>query len=143
MTRIASLALALLPLTSWAADDHRVRFLEQEVRNLQRQVQALTRQVEMLTTRPSRLEGRSSPIADGASAPANDTWLDAGKWQALKPGMSELEVIEALGPPTSMREEDGSRMLFYAMEIGASGFLGGSVTLRDRVVASVRPPQLQ
>jgi hypothetical protein len=42
-----------------------------------------------------------------------------------------------------MREQDGSRMLFYAMEIGASGFLTGNVTLRDRVVASVRPPQLQ
>jgi prefoldin subunit 5 len=143
MTRIASLALALVPLTSWAADDHRVRFLEQEVRNLQRQVQALTRQVEMLTTRPARLEGRSSPVSDAASAPDSDVWLDAGKWQALKPGMSELEVIEALGPPTSMREEDGSRVLFYAMEIGASGFLSGSVTLRDRVVASVHTPQLQ
>jgi len=34
-------------------------------------------------------------------------------------------------------------VLLYALEIGSSGFLGGSVTLRDRTVAEVRPPTLQ
>jgi len=33
--------------------------------------------------------------------------------------------------------------LRYAMEIGTSGFLGGSVTLRNRVVVEVRKPALQ
>ena len=45
--------------------------------------------------------------------------------------MSELEVIGLLGPPTSMREEGDARVLLYALEIGASGFLGGSITLRE------------
>ena len=57
--------------------------------------------------------------------------------------MSELDVISTLGPPTTIREESGSRVLRYAMEIGSSGFLGGSVTLRDRVVVEVRKPALQ
>ena len=57
--------------------------------------------------------------------------------------MSELEVIGALGPPTSMREEGGTRVLLYAMEIGASGFLGGSVKLRERAVVEVAQPTLQ
>jgi len=57
--------------------------------------------------------------------------------------MSELEVIELLGAPTSMREEGDARVLLYAMEIGDSGFLGGSVTLRERVVTEVRQPVLQ
>ena len=57
--------------------------------------------------------------------------------------MSELEVIDLLGAPTSMRAEGDARVLLYALEIGASGFLGGSVTLRDRTVAEVRPPTLQ
>ena len=56
---------------------------------------------------------------------------------------SELEVVELLGPPTSMREEDGARMLLYALEIGTTGFLGGSVRLRDRAVIEVRAPTLQ
>jgi hypothetical protein len=57
--------------------------------------------------------------------------------------MSELEVISSLGPPTSMREEGGARVLLYAMEIGVSGFLGGSVKLRERAVVEVAQPTLQ
>jgi hypothetical protein len=57
--------------------------------------------------------------------------------------MSEIEVIGMLGPPTSMRTQGNERVLLYAMEIGSSGFLGGSVTLRDRAVSEVRPPILQ
>jgi hypothetical protein len=42
-----------------------------------------------------------------------------------------------------MREEGGARVLRYALEIGSSGFLGGSITLRERKVAEVRQPTLQ
>ncbi len=131
-----------LPLAALSANDPRVSFLEQEVRNLQRQVLVLTRQVDELRTRPARVDrGKSSP----ASAPVTDpgAWLDAAKWQKLREGMSELDVIASLGPPTSMREENGARVLLYAMEIGAAGFLGGSVTFRDRAVVEVRTPTLQ
>jgi hypothetical protein len=131
-----------LPVAAMAADDHRVSFLEQEVRNLQRQVQALSRQMDELRTRPARPEGRAAPAAAAATS-RSDQWVDAGKWRALRAGMSELEVIGSLGPPTSMRDEQGTRTLLYAMEIGSSGFLGGSVTLRDRAVIEVRAPTLQ
>jgi hypothetical protein len=142
------LALLILPLTASAADDTRISFLEQEVRNLQRQVQALSRQVDELRTRPDRLEPQLSPTTgaalSGAASAANlPRWVDASLWRRLRPGMSELEVISSLGPPTSMREEGGANVLLYAMEIGASGFLGGSVKLRERAVIEVRQPVLQ
>ncbi len=57
--------------------------------------------------------------------------------------MSELEVITVLGAPTSMRAEGTDRVLLYAMEVGMSGFLAGSVTLRERVVAEVQTPMLR
>jgi hypothetical protein len=57
--------------------------------------------------------------------------------------MSELEVISALGPPTSMREESGASLLLYALEIGSQSFLGGSVKLRNRAVIEVNQPTLQ
>ena len=57
--------------------------------------------------------------------------------------MNELEVIGLLGPPSSMRTECEARVLLYALEIGSSGFLVGSVVLHDRAVAEVRPPTLQ
>jgi hypothetical protein len=134
--------LLLLPCASWSANEQRLSFLEQEVRNLQRQVQSLSRQLDELRTRPDRpAASQVSP----ASAPVatSDTWIEVAKWRRVKPGMSELEVIEQLGPPTSMRTDEGARVLFYAKELGASGFLGGSVRLRDRVVIEVREPALQ
>jgi hypothetical protein len=135
--------LMLLPLAAAAADDGRISFLEQEVRNLQRQVLVLTRQVDEMRMRPGRIGPTPAPPAVAEPVADPSAWVDAAKWKKLRPGMSELEVIATLGPPTSMREEGGARVLYYALEIGSSGFLGGSVKLRDRVVDEVRQPVLQ
>ena len=132
----------LMSVTASAADDPRVSFLEQEVRNLHRQVDQLSRQVDDLRYRPER--PKTTGIAPARSAPESSTqWVDAGLWKKIRPGMTELEVIGTLGPPTTMREEDGARVLLYALEIGPSGFLGGSVILRNRSVVEVRTPTLQ
>ena len=142
MTRALVAMLVLVALPAAGADEVRFSFLEREVRAVQQQVQTLQRQMEELTTRPARRESPSTPRAE---APVTDLpkWVDAAKWQRLRPGMSELEVIGTLGAPTSMREMGGGRVLLYALEIGASGFLGGSVTLRERAVVEVRQPTLQ
>jgi hypothetical protein len=135
------LLVAWMPLAAFG-DDHRISFLEQEVRNLQRQVQSLSRQVDELS-RPARPDRRVVAKPATPAMGASDRWVDARKWDALRTGMSELEVIGLLGAPTTMREEGGARLLFYALEIGSSGFLGGSITLRDRTVTEIRRPTLQ
>jgi hypothetical protein len=140
------LAFLILPLTASAADEGRLSFLEQEVRNLQRQVQSLSRELDEVRTRPVRLAAKSyatGAAPAGASAAELPRWVDASRWQRIRPGMNEIDVIGSLGAPTSMREEGGARVLLYAMEIGASGFLGGSVTLRERTVVEVNKPTLQ
>jgi hypothetical protein len=144
MIRAMSVSLLmLLPLATRAADDGRVMYLESEVRELKRQVMALTRRVDDATTRPDRLTGTGDSRADSGAAATSTSWVDATKWRKLKTGMSELEVVALLGPPTSMREVDGARVLFYAMELGASGFLGGSVRFRERAVSEIQVPVLQ
>ena len=103
------LLTALLLLASFAApaaDDLKVMQLEQDVRDLKRQVLGLTRQVEELQRRPTpgiRTERAFSPPATASAG----EWVDAAKWNRLKSGMSELEVISTLGPPTTIREESG------------------------------------
>ena len=134
--------LACLP-SAVIADDLRVSQLEQEVRRLERQVLALSRRLDELQRPSFKPEpGATAPRASMAPVPG-DAWLDATKWRRVKPGMAELDVIGLLGPPTSMREEAGERLLLYALEVGTSGFLGGSITLRDRVVTSVQTPVLR
>ena len=77
------------------------------------------------------------------AVPSSTAWLEAARWDRVRPGMSELEVIGILGPPTSMRQEGEARVLLYAMEIGSAGFLGGNVELRDRAVSEVHKPTLK
>ena len=137
------LVLLLMPAATLGADDLRVTRLEQDVRALQRDLQVLTRQIQQLQMQTSRpgTEGHAQPMP--APVIAETGWLDAGKWRRLRTGMSELDVIGTLGPPTSTREVNGTRELLYAMEIGTSAFLGGSVLLRDRAVVEVRIPVLK
>jgi hypothetical protein len=149
MTRVR-LALLLLcaPVFALAADDLRIPQLETQVRDLQREVRSLSRQIDELRSQTSRsgirqsLPPKTSIAGESAAGESSGAWVDAGKWQRLRPGMSELDVIEALGQPTSMRGDKASRVLFYALEIG-SGFLGGSVKLHDGVVVEVLKPSLQ
>ncbi len=138
--------LALLGQSVPAADDdtYRLMKLEQDVRNLERQVQTLTRQLDELKQQSSRAGDRSTaPRPSAAPAAASSGWLEIARWDRVRVGMSELEVIGVLGPPTSMRQDVDARVLLYAMEIGASGFLSGSVALRDRAVSEISKPVLK
>ena len=140
------LAIGVLGVASAAlgADDFRVIKLEQDVRTLERQVQTLLRQVEELRMQRSR-DGNFgvAPAREPERPERGQEWLVAAHWEQIRPGMDELEVIELLGVPSSMRHEDDRRILLYALEIGSSGFLGGSVVLRNAVVVAVERPTLK
>ncbi len=139
----AVLMLGLLPAAP-AADDYKISQLEQAVRTLQRQVQEQSRQIDSLRRQldqPAVLPPAHPAPVPGATP--GGVWLDISRWRQLRNGLSEMEVIAALGPPTSMRTQQGERVLLYAMEIGTAGFLSGSVTLRDRLVVAVQIPMLR
>jgi hypothetical protein len=144
---LPALLVVLLSFSAVAADDdtYRLMKVEQDVRNLERQVQSLTRELDNLRQQQSRAgDGIPSARSSGTPAAASSTaWLEATRWDRIRTGMSELEVIGALGPPTSMRQDGDTRVLLYAMEIGSSGFLGGSVEFRDRAVSAVNKPVLK
>lgn len=147
MARLLLMSMLLLcPLLATAQDSQKIARLEQDVRQLQREVLMLSQLVNQLR---SRADGPAAsvalpPMTPSAGAIANPArWVDARRWRSLRLGMSELEVIGELGPPTSTRGEDPERVLLYALEIGTSGFLAGSVTLRDRVVVAIETPILK
>ncbi|HWL61560.1 MAG TPA: hypothetical protein VNQ32_02070 [Steroidobacteraceae bacterium] len=144
--RIAVLAAVLLWVPqAGAADALQISRIEQDLRRLEIQLQDQARQIESLRLQlaaRANLPAARLPAAAPAP-PAQMPWLDASKWAQIHPGMPELEVLTLLGPPTSMRNAEGGRVLHYAHEIGASGFLAGSVRLRDGVVAEVEIPRLR
>jgi hypothetical protein len=141
------LALIAVPLLGHAQDDvtYRLMKLEQDVRNLERQVQTLTRQLDELKQQSARAGDRSvvGTRAATTATTSSTAWLEAARWDRVRSGMSELEVINILGPPTSMRQDGDARVLLYAMEIGSANFLGGSVEFRGQAVSAINKPTLK
>jgi hypothetical protein len=138
----ALILVALCVATSAAAqDDFKLIKVEQDVRNLERQVYELNRELDEL----KRQLGQAGAAPRGArGTPAQSTlWVNASSWQRVRAGMEELQVLDILGPPTQMRIEGATRTLLYALEIGSSGFLRGSVTLEDKKVTQVEQPTLK
>jgi hypothetical protein len=146
---LALLAATALPGTASAqADALKVRQLEQDVRDLRRTVELQQRRLDELERaagRPGRPAGAPAARSAAGAAGRDAPWLQAANWERVRPGLGELEVVSLLGPPTSMRAAaDGrTRTLFYALEIGSSGFLGGHVVVEDRRVVSVEMPRLK
>jgi hypothetical protein len=153
MLLLAMLATALpARLPAQQVTPIQVNQIEQDVRDLRRQVEAQQRRIEVLerSAGGATSRGPSGPRGTAAAppvpAPATAApWLSAANWAAIRPALAELEVIARLGPPTSMRVADDGRRrtLFYALEIGASGYLAGNVVLEDGRVVSVEAPRLR
>ncbi|MEO8315474.1 MAG: hypothetical protein ABI645_11840 [Pseudomonadota bacterium] len=147
---ILFVALLFASIESFAADDFKLSQVELDVRNLQQDLRNLQQELRSQAQKLDELRRQLMPAAGAPvrqPAPSGlktnpDIWLDVVKWQRLQLGMHEMEVIGLLGPPTSMRAADQERVLLYAIEIGSSGFLSGSVSLRDHVVLRIERPVL-
>jgi hypothetical protein len=152
------LLLAVPPPASAQVTQLQVNRLEQEVRDLRRELDLQRRrleELERLSTRGPAGPGTGAarprtpagtPTASTGTATAGQAqWLAAAKWEQVRPGLAELEVVALLGPPSSMRVADDGRRrtLFYALEIGSSGYLAGNVGLEEGRVVTVEHPRLR
>jgi len=154
MTRLLTMSILLLfSLLSPAQDSMNYSRLELDVRQLQREVLILSQLVNQLRTRadlPAPAATQVLPAVPDAGRStsqeqdrANPRWVDAGRWRGLRTGMSELEVIEQLGPPTSTRAGDAGVVLLYALELGSASFLAGSVRIQEHAVVAIETPVLK
>ena len=146
MIRVIAMLVLCLGAQARAADDFKVLRLEQQVLELERRVAELSRELASLQQRAG-MPARESPLQP---APENETdetskWLSVANWKRVHPGMTELEVIDALGPPTTVRGSPVAEAatLLYALELGPGAFLSGSVRLEQRAVVEVNPPVLR
>lgn len=136
----AQQALAAAPI-----DEFRLSNIEQSIRALQAQVNEQARLISELQRQAGVAVRPQAAPSRGPATAANQEWLDAANWKRLRNGMSELEVVSILGPPTQMRVSDdkSTRTLFYALEIGNSGFLTGNVVFSDGDLTAVNTPVLK
>jgi hypothetical protein len=144
---LLAIAAAASAVSNGQATDVLVEQLRQDVRELNRVMRDQARQLERLEREIARLKAGAvkRPARPGAAAAADveARWLSAARWKNVREGMSELEVVELLGPPTAVRSDaPGSKTLIYTLELEGTGFLSGTVLLENARVAGVSEPTL-
>ncbi len=146
-TLIATL-LTAFAVTATAQDALRIQELRQEINELQRLVRDQSRRIDALERQLSQTKVAPSPAASSRSpsaapTPSSDKWLVPAAWEKLRTGMTEQQVLDVLGYPTTSRGTGGSKTLFYTVQVGASGFLSGRVVIVDQVVQEIQKPILR
>lgn len=133
-------------------EDYKTRQLAQDVAELQRTVRQQQTRIDQLEREIARVTSRSPRGASGAEKPAspaideaNQLWLSPKSWDRVQNGMTEAQVLEVLGYPTSARVGDNSgvKTLFYTLQVGSSGFLSGQVELENNRVRVIQKPTLR
>jgi len=157
-TRLA-MGSAALGLAVWFAavspagaqlEDFRTRQLMQDVAELKRLVRAQEQRIDQLERELSRVTSRS-PDRGGSRPPdknagsPNAAWLNLKNWDRIAEGMSEKQVLDVLGYPTSSRTGENAtvKTLFYTQPAGNTGFLSGTVVLEKDRVRSIQKPALK
>ena len=75
---------------------------------------ALLRRVDALEARVERLEARAPAPASASATSSDAKWKSAEAWKRLKKSMSEAEVVEILGKPTTGIRSQGTTQMTYA-----------------------------
>ena len=140
-------ALSAPLATAAPIDEFRLSDIEQKIRDLETVTREQARQLSQLQSQNPGSRSGPAPLPGNATAKSSDElrWVNAASWNRIKPGMSELQVVELLGAPTQMRiaDDNQSRQLLYALEIGRSGYLSGRVTFSKGLVTVVEIPTLK
>lgn len=127
-------------------DEFRLSDIEQKIRDLETLTREQARQLSQLQAQGPGARNTQVPSPSSATRSNSDLrWVNAASWNRIKPGMSELQVVEILGAPTQMRiaDDNQSRQLLYALEIGRSGYLSGRITFSQGTVTAVEMPTLK
>lgn len=89
----------------------------------------------LIRTVPDRRDDRPATVSADRLP-----WHSPDSWDRVAEGMSEAQVTDILGQPTSIETYDRLKTLFYRGTPAGSGILSGHVNLRDGQVLAVNKP---
>jgi hypothetical protein len=147
MTTSAGACLTILLLLGpvfASADEVRERQLELDVQQLRRELLAQGRRIDELERQAGRGVKETS-VTMLPVVPVRPPWLVAANWERVHVGMSEAEVRQVLGTPTTVRDggSEQSKIFLYALEVAPEAYLAGSVELDAGKVTEVKKPVLR
>ena len=129
-----------LPLIAMAQpSDPRIDELRKEASQLKMTIADQERRIAELERIVKALQVVAAPVPTAIPTPI-PSWHLAPNWILIKKGMSEAQVLEILGPPTSVDSTVDVRTLFYQPDSRSTTTLNGTVTLTDDRVTALVPP---
>lgn len=144
--------LALAPVPALADDAARISRLETEIQQLRTLIDEQARRIRRLEDELDRRTGQPGPVQrprpraettvqGGTPAPVTPRpWHGAAAWDRVATGMTQEEVAQVLGEPTSADSIGALSTLFYNGPAPGGRPLRGHVNLKDgRVVAVSKP----
>lgn len=141
------LGVGLNPKPALADDSSRISQLELEIQRLRTRIDEHQRRIVRLEEELNRRGRTAIPVlptldrdADGAvnksAATKPQPWHAVKSWARVAKGMTEAEVREILGTPSSAEAVGAFKTMFYRGPVAGASTLNGIVNLRDdRVVA--------
>jgi hypothetical protein len=119
--------------------DPRVDELTKQTAQLKRTIADQEARIAELEKAVKSLQSAAQPAPTPIPS-ETPAWYKASNWIQIKTGMSEAQVIEILGPPTTVNASIDTRTLNYASDARSTTTLNGRVTLTgDRVIAMIPP----
>jgi hypothetical protein len=142
------LSMALFSGVAGADDPARISRLESEIRLLRTRIDEQQRRIVRLEEELKRRKGKpvvgTVPGRREEKLPAVATdrlpWHAPESWARISKGMTEEQVTDVLGQPTSVEAFGRYKTLFYRGTTAGSGSVTGHVNLLDDRVLAVSQP---
>jgi hypothetical protein len=135
----AALLLVTCGVAMAQTRDPRVDELVKETTQLKKTVADQEERITQLEKAVKMLQAAMPPLP--ARIPVETPpWQRASSWAPIQSGMSEAQVVQLLGPPTSVQGAIDSRTLNYGPDAKSTTTLKGSITLVDDRVTAMVPP---
>jgi hypothetical protein len=122
--------------------DPKVDALMKDVADLKRTAADQERRIAELEKTLAALQAVVAPLPTRLPE-ATPAWHKASSWNQIKLGMGESQVVDVLGPPTSVQVTIDMRVLLYTPDPHSTSTLNGSVTLVDDRVTAMNPPAFE
>ena len=148
---VSWLTVGLSPKPVLADDSSRISQLELEIQRLRTRVDEQQRRILRLEEELNRRAGPGIPAlpkpgrdpggeGDATAATKPLPWHTPKSWARVAKGMTEAEVKEILGTPTSAEAVGTFKTMFYRGPVAGAGSLSGIINLRDGRVVAVNAP---
>jgi hypothetical protein len=137
---VSSIATPTLVAQSRELRNRQFDELKQDIAQLKRTIAEQDRRIAQLEKDVRALQISAVPGPIPSLVPA---WHSASNWNLIKVGMSRVQIVEILGPPTREGSVMDVQTLYYNPGANSTSTLSGTITLVGDRLTEMTPPAFE